>query len=269
MNWREKIREIIFEAETPAGKIFDIGLIICILLSILLVMLESVKSVRNEYGSAIIYAEWTFTIIFSIEYIFRIITVGRPFKYATSFFGVIDLISIMPTYLNYFFPGTHYLIVFRFLRVLRIFRVLKLVQFVGEAEILKRALVSSRRKITVFFAAVLVLVTILGSIMYLIEGEENGFTSIPRGIYWAIVTLTTVGYGDIAPKTSLGQGLASFVMILGYAIIAVPTGIVSAELTHNYRTVSTRACPECSEEGHDSDATHCKYCGADINEDVT
>ncbi len=260
--WRDTVHEVIFEADTPAGKAFDVALISLIVLSVLVVMLESVESVRLQHGTLLRNAEWFFTIAFTIEYIMRMISVDRPLKYAFSFFGVVDLLAIIPTYLSVLIPGTQFLLVIRLLRILRVFRVLKLAQYIVEADVLKTALVASRRKITVFLFAIVILVVILGSLMYLIENNEGGFTSIPRSIYWAIVTLTTVGYGDISPQTPLGQTVASAIMILGYAILAVPTGIVSVEFakaTNN--PISTQACHACSREGHDIDAVHCKYCG--------
>jgi voltage-gated potassium channel len=265
-SWRLKLHEVIFEADTRAGKIFDLLLIAAILLSVVAVMLESIPNVKSQYGQQLFLAEWAFTILFSIEYILRIISVGRPIKYIISFFGIIDFLSILPTYLSLFFPGTQMLAVIRILRVLRIFRVLKLVQYLGEAQILVNALKASRRKIIVFMFTVLTLVVIFGSIMYLVESDESGFESIPHGIYWAIVTLTTVGYGDIAPQTDFGRMLAAIVMILGYSILAVPTGIITAELTVGARNkkISTQACPQCSAEGHDADAGFCKYCGAKL-----
>ena len=258
--------EIIFEADTPAGKAFDVILIISIMLSVLVVMADSVHGVQAQFGRVLYVLEWVFTVLFTVEYVFRLLCVGKPLRYAASFFGIVDLLAILPTYLGVFIPGSHYLTVIRILRLLRIFRVLKLAQYVGEANVLMRALASSRRKITVFLFAVATLVVILGSAMYVIEGEKNGFVSIPAGIYWAIVTLTTVGYGDISPKTAPGQALAALVMILGYAIIAVPTGIVSAELVKGpeYKEIGAQACPQCSREGHDPDADYCKYCGAHL-----
>ena len=261
---RLALQQTIFEAETAAGRVFDIVLIISILLSVAAVMLDSVAPIRARYGPLLHDVEWFFTILFTVEYIFRLICVGRPLKYATSFFGTVDLIAIVPTYLSLFLPGSQFLVVIRILRVLRIFRVLKFVQYLEESRLLMEALRASRKKITVFLFAVLTLVVILGSIMYLIEGEANGFTSIPRSIYWAIVTLTTVGYGDISPGTFPGQVLASFIMLLGYGIIAVPTGMVTAEIAMAVRgtKVSTHACPQCAGEGHDFDAEYCKFCGA-------
>jgi voltage-gated potassium channel len=262
-KWRLRLHEIIFEADTPSRKLFDIVLIISIVLSVIAVMLDSIKAINITYGALLYAVEWFFTILFTIEYFFRLVSVGRPLKYATSFFGIIDLLAILPTYLSLLFPGSQYLLVIRLLRVLRIFRVLKLVKYINEAQLLGQALRASRRKIVIFIFTVLTVVVVFGSLMYLIEGEENGFTSIPRSVYWAIVTLTTVGYGDISPKTGFGQSLAAVIMILGYSIIAVPTGIITVELSKaTQRTISTQACPQCSAEGHDSDANFCKYCGA-------
>ena len=261
--WRLKVHEVIFEADTPAGKWFDVLLIVAILTSVLLVMLDSVSGVQKAYGPFLLAGEWFFTILFTIEYILRLLSVGRPGAYATSFYGVVDLLAILPTYLSIFFPGAQYLLVIRILRVLRIFRILKLVQYLGEARMLTQALRASLRKIIVFLMTVLTLVTIFGAFIYLVEDPQNGFTSIPKSIYWAIVTLTTVGYGDISPQTVLGQLISSVIMIIGYGIIAVPTGIVTVELAQAFkRQVSTQACLECSAEGHDRDAKFCKYCGA-------
>ncbi len=261
-KWRLKLHEIIFEADTSAGKFFDILLIITIILSVIIVMLDSIASVNRNFGNELYILEWIFTLLFTTEYFLRLISVGRPLKYATSFFGVVDLLAILPTYFSMFFPGSQYLLVIRVLRLLRIFRVLKLVQYLAEAQQLAKALHASKRKIIVFLFAVMAIVVIFGSLMYVIEGEENGFTSIPRSIYWAIVTLTTVGYGDISPVTGIGQTLAAIIMIMGYAIIAVPTGIVTAELTMAAnKKISTQSCPQCSAEGHESDAEYCKYCG--------
>jgi voltage-gated potassium channel len=264
-RWREIMFEIIFEADTPAGKWFDIILIICILLSVMTVMLDSVSAISSKYGELLDAFEWFFTILFSIEYIFRLICVGKPIRYAVSFFGIVDLLAILPTYLGLLFFGSGYFAVVRVLRVLRIFRVLKLGHHTKEATLLRTALYASRRKIIVFLFVVLTLVVIIGSLMYVIEKQENGFTSIPRCVYWAIVTLTTVGYGDISPETSLGQFLAAMVMILGYSIIAVPTGIVTVELSRVHtKQSSCQACPSCSAEGHDKDAQYCKYCGTKL-----
>jgi len=264
-GWRSELHEIIFEADTAAGKVFDCVLFACIGLSVLVVLLESIREIRLDYGWELRAAEWLFTILFTVEYMLRLLTVHRPLRYATSFFGIIDLLSIIPTYLSLVFPGTHTLIVIRALRLLRVFRVLKLARFVREATILRRALQASARKIFVFLETVLTIILIVGAMMYLIEGEKNGFTSIPVSIYWTVVTMTTVGYGDIAPQTPVGKMLASIVMILAYGIIAVPTGIVSVQLAQTQRlAVSTQACPSCAAEGHDVDAVFCKYCGAKL-----
>jgi len=264
-RWQAVLHEVIFEADTPAGKAFDVALLWSIVLSVLAVMLDSVGSITNEYGTLLRSVEWFFTILFTIEYILRLISVGRPLRYAKSFFGIVDLLAIIPTYLSLLFAGSHYLLVIRTLRLLRIFRVLKLAHYLSEVDVLSRALRASRHKIIVFVFTVLTVVIIIGSLMYVIEGEKNGFTSIPRSIYWAIVTITTVGYGDISPKTNLGQALAAFAMILGYGIIAVPTGIVTFEISNASRKqISTHACLQCSAEGHDYDAAHCKYCGAKL-----
>ena len=256
------MHEIIFEAETPAGKFFDIALLIAILISIIAVMLESVPEYQAAYGEELYFFEWAVTILFSLEYLARIISVKKPFGYIFSFWGLVDLLSLLPSYIGIFVSGTSPLKVLRSLRLLRVFRILNLPQFVNDSNRLAKALKASRNKIIVFLFVVVMLVIILGTIMYMIEGEEGGFTSIPRGIYWAIVTLTTVGYGDIAPVTALGQFIASIVMILGYSIIAVPTGIVTNELIQGKNTgTSRRACENCSKDGHDEDAEFCKYCG--------
>jgi len=259
---RHRLHEIIFEADTAAGKLFDLVLIVSILLSVLAVMLESVASIRAAHGRLLLGIEWFFTLLFTVEYLLRLSCVGRPLKYATSFFGVVDLLAILPTFLSLLLPGSQMLLTIRILRILRIFRVLKLALYVGEADHLVRALAASRRKIVVFLFAVFTLTVIFGSLMVLIEGEEAGFTNLFEGIYYAIVTLSTVGFGDITPVTPLGKAVSSLIMVMGYGIIAVPTGIVSVELAQTRRLeVSTQACPECSAEGHDFDAVHCKYCG--------
>ena len=262
---RKKLHDIIFEADTPAGKWFDILLMIAILLSVLVVMLDSVDSLNARYGKIFYYTEWVLTILFTIEYILRIIAVKKPSSYIFSFYGIIDFLAILPTYLSLFISGSHYLIVIRILRLLRVFRVLKLMRYVGAANNLRTALKQSQGRIIVFFEVVLVLVVIIGSMMYLIEGPENGFTSIPKAIYWAIVTVTTVGYGDIAPQTVLGQTLASLLMITGYAIIAVPTGIITVEMGKVEKTKkvesNTQVCRNCGYDQHDDDAKYCKICG--------
>lgn len=260
--WQQKLHEVIFEADTPAGKAFDVALIITILVSVFVVMLDSVESIRLRHGETLYYLEWFFTILFTIEYVLRLSCVGRPSLYARSFFGIVDLLAILPTYISVFTPSSRYLLVIRLLRVLRVFRVLKIVRFVQETQQLQRALIASRRKIFVFFFTVISAVVIFGSLMYVIEGSEGGFSSIPRSIYWAIVTLTTVGYGDIAPQTSIGQALAAVIMLLGYSIIAVPTGIVGVEMAREAkRGITTQSCPRCSYGAHDPDAVYCKICG--------
>jgi len=267
---KERIHEVIFEADTPLGRTFDISLLIVISISVIIVMLESVDYIQIKYASLFFVLEWIFTIIFTIEYGLRIYAVYRPIKYMTSFFGIIDLLAILPAYLSLFIAGTHYFIVIRALRLIRIFRIFKLGHFLKEGAIITNALKASRAKIFVFLMAVTLLVVIIGAIMYLVEGGNNDkFSSIPRSIYWAVVTLTTVGYGDITPQTSLGQFLSAVVMILGYAIIAVPTGIVSAEMVNASSSTSnnTQACRFCGSEGHDDDAGYCKYCGEILNEE--
>jgi len=266
-NLRENLREIIFEADTPAGKAFDVALLILISLSVFAVMLDSVPSIHQNWGAVLLFFEWGFTIVFTIEYLLRIYTAHKSLKYIFSFFGIIDLLAILPTYISLILAGSRYLIVIRILRLLRIFRILKLARFMKASEVLKTSLKESRHKIIVFLEVVLTSVVVMGSFMYLIEGPENGFTSIPRAIYWAIVTLTTVGYGDIAPSTTLGQSLAACIMILGYAIIAVPTGIITVEMSK----VSSRQkkqiysfCKKCNKQMHDEDAAYCKYCGSKL-----
>ena len=265
-SWRLTLHEIIFEADTPAGKLFDIGLIVAILLSIIAVMLDSVAEVRAEHGKALYAIEWFFTLLFTVEYCARIASLGNPVRYMRSFYGLVDLIAILPTYISLLFPGSQYLMVIRVLRLLRIFRILKLAQYLNEGETLLKAMRASARKISVFLFAVLSLVLIFGSLLYLIEGDESGFTSIGVSCYWAITTLTTVGYGDISPQSPLGRAVASVIMVMGYGIIAVPTGIVTAELVAPIKgAVSTQACPECGLEKHSYDAVFCKYCSARLN----
>lgn len=263
---RGHLYEVIFEADTPAGKAFDLALLLVILVSIFAVLLESVDAIQAEYGAVLRWTEWTITILFTIEYVLRLWLVRHPIHYAWSFFGVVDLLSILPTYLSVLIPGAQSFLVIRALRLLRVFRILKLAHFLGEANLLGRAMRASSRKITVFLITVVTLVLIIGAVMYLIEGPESGFTSIPMSMYWAVVTMTTVGYGDIAPQTVLGQLLASAVMIIGYGIIAVPTGIVSVEMAEAYRQTAReqRRCEECGAVGHDPDAKFCKHCGTAI-----
>ncbi len=264
-GWRHQLHDVIFEADTPLGKAFDLALIWLIVLSVFAVMLETVASIRADYGRILRAAEWMFTVLFTIEYVLRLISVKRAWRYAVSFFGIVDLVAILPTYLSLLLPGGQALLVVRALRLLRVFRVLKLAHHVKEAAVLMRAMKASRYKFTVFIATVITLVIIMGSLIYLIEGAEHGFTSIPRSIYWAIVTITTVGYGDIAPQTNIGQVVAAIAMLMGYAIIAVPTGIVTVELGRQSRLeVSTQVCRSCAREGHEADAVHCKFCGAKL-----
>ncbi|SNR44235.1 voltage-gated potassium channel [Maribacter sedimenticola] len=276
--WQNKLHEIIYEADTPMGKLFDIILFILIIFSIILIMLESVKSIDIKYHRVLLVLEWVITIFFTIEYIVRIICIKKPSKYIFSFYGIIDFLSTIPLYISYIFAGSQVLLAVRAFRLLRVFRILKLVQFLGEASQLKSALKASRAKITVFLFAVLIVSVMMGTLMYIVEGDEAGFTSIPTSIYWTIVTLTTVGYGDIAPITPSGQFIATIIMLLGYGIIAVPTGIVTAEFGRQTRDktgnlsagkyihVNTQACPSCTKEGHRDDATHCYNCGSVLNE---
>ncbi len=266
-GWRERVRVVIFEADTRTGRAFDIGLLVLIVFSVALVMIESMGDVREDYAWQLRGLEWLVTILFTIEYALRLACTPMPWSYARSFFGIVDLLAILPTYLSLLFPGAHSMMVIRGLRLLRIARVFKLGRFLSEGNVLRRAIWSSRRKVTVFIGAVLICVTIIGSAMYLVEGEENGFTNIPVSIYWAIVTMTTVGYGDIAPQTALGKLIAAGVMVLGYGIIAVPTGIVTAEIVESVtqnRVVTTRSCPACLSEGHLYESRFCRDCGAPL-----
>ena len=255
---------VIFGTETFWGKTFDLILLAAILLSVIAVMLESVSDIQAEYGLALDIIEWVLTSLFTIEYVLRIMVARRPKKYIFSFFGIIDLLSILPNYIGIIIPGAEGFLAIRSIRLLRIFRILKLVRFVGEAQMLGKALIASRHKITVFMGSVVTLVVILGTIMYVIEGGLNGFTSIPRSIYWAIITLTTVGYGDIVPVTPLGQFIASAIMILGYSIIAIPTGIITAEIVSDKQRGDSRVCPLCGDAKHDKTAVFCKSCGAEL-----
>lgn len=266
-SWKHRLHEIIYEADTKAGKLFDVILLIAILASILLVMLESVKSFDEKYHEFLNISEWIITILFSIEYILRLISINKPLKYVFSFYGIIDLLSTIPKYLSLFFIGSHHLAALRALRLLRVFRILKLARYVGASNRLLVALKASKAKIAVFLFFVIIVCVILGTIMYMIEGEENGFTSIPRSVYWAIVTLTTVGFGDIAPQTPIGQLIASVIMILGYGIIAIPTGIVSSEISKNndILDINTQACPNCAKSKHKDGAVFCYNCGSKLN----
>ncbi|MGF1526147.1 MAG: ion transporter [Candidatus Competibacterales bacterium] len=267
---RTLLRRVIFGTDTPAGRGFDVLLLWTIVVSVVVVSLGSVEVYGRRFGATLSVLEWCFTGLFTLEYLVRLYCALRPWRYAISFFGVVDLLSILPAYLSLLFPGAGSLLVFRALRLLRIFRILKLARYLSEGALLASAIWQTRRTIIVFIATVLTLVLIIGAIMYLIEGEANGFDSIPRGMYWAIVTLTTVGYGDISPQTPLGQIFASLVMILGYGIVAVPTGIVTVALSRAQdrrgrgergRGETVAACPTCQRPGHDADAVYCKYCG--------
>ena len=262
-NWRESLHQVIYESNTRAGKVFDISLLVMILASIGIVMMDSVQPWHQRYGSLFNMLEWAFTVLFTIEYLLRIISIKKPLGYIFSFLGVIDLLAIIPSYLSVFFIGAQSLLVLRALRLLRIFRIFKLTRFLSEMEFLRMAMRGSLEKISIFMLIVLSLVVILGSVMYLVEKGQNGFSSIPQSIYWAIVTITTVGYGDITPATHAGKLVASLIMLIGYAIIAVPTGIITTEMTIALRRREHKheACPGCGREGHDRDASHCKYCG--------
>jgi voltage-gated potassium channel len=266
-SWKQRLHEIIYEADTKEGKIFDVVLLIAIIASIVLVMLESIESFDTKYHTFLNISEWIITILFSIEYIFRIISIKKPFKYIFSFYGIIDLLSTIPKYLSFILVGSHNLAALRALRLLRIFRILKLTRYIGASNKLLFALKASRAKIAVFLFFVVIVCIILGTIMYMIEGEENGFTSIPRSVYWAIVTLTTVGFGDIAPQTPFGQLIASVIMILGYSIIAIPTGIVSSEIVNanSITDTNTQSCPNCLREKHKEKAQFCYNCGSILN----
>ena len=277
-GWKDTLHEIIYEADTPAGKLFDVVLLIAILASIVLVMLESVKSIDAKFHRFLDISEWVITILFSIEYIVRIISVKKPLRYITSFYGVIDLLSTIPKYLSLIFAGTHALVALRALRLLRVFRILKLARYLGASNHLASAIRASRAKISVFLFAVLIAAVIFGTIMYLVEGEESGFTNIPKSVYWCIVTLTTVGFGDIAPVTPLGQLIATIIMILGYGIIAVPTGIVSAEYTNQTKVkeleddeaivhLNSQCCANCLSEKHVDGAEYCFKCGCKLHHD--
>jgi len=260
---KQKIHEVIFEADTATGKYFDIALLFSIVVSVLAVSLESVEAIDNVYHSQLIMIEWFFTILFSIEYILRLYSTEHSVKYSTSFFGIVDLLAILPTYISIFVPGAQSLLVIRGLRLLRIFRVFKLSRYLGEANILSEAIIQSRTRIIVFLSTITVLSFITGAGMYLVEGPKHGFTSIPQSVYWAITTLTSTGYGDTVPITPVGKLLAVFIMIMGYSLIIVPTGIISTEMM-KLGDISTQACKNCSKEGHDYNAKFCKHCGSEL-----
>lgn len=265
MTLRERLHEIVFESDTPAGRAFDVLLLVAIVVSVSAVVLETVPSIRASAGPWLDRAEWAFTVLFTAEYILRLCIVRSPLRYAFSYFGLVDLLSILPTWLGLVVPGAESFLVIRTLRLLRVFRVLKMVRFLESARLLLTAIRASVPKIAVFVGTVLTIVVIVGALMYVLEGPRNGYTSIPEAMYWAVVTLSTVGYGDISPATPLGKLVASMLMVLGYGMIAVPTGIVTVELTHATRaTATTAACKSCGRQGHDADAAYCKYCGGEL-----
>jgi voltage-gated potassium channel len=265
-EWKKNLFEIIFSSDTYYGKLFDVILLVLIIISVGVVMLESISEVKVNFGRHLLILEWVLTFLFLIEYIVRIICSPRPLRYIVSFFGIVDFLAIAPTLIAFFIPVVQPLIVIRSLRLLRVFRILKLSHFISEGNALLIAVRNSMRKISIFMAFILVIVLLLGSLMYVIEGAENGFNSIPLSIYWAVITITTVGYGDIVPVTSLGKFISTFIMLLGYSIIAIPTGIVSAEITRSGRAnVKTRICPHCKESEHQADATFCKSCGQKLS----
>lgn len=264
-HWRSKLHLVIFGTDTRAGKRFDAWLLVAILVSVAVVMLESVKEIRQEWGFTLLLIEWMFTALFTVEYILRFLAVRRPIRYATSFFGLIDLFSILPTFIAFFIPGAAPLLAIRILRMLRVFRIFRLISFLHEASSLIDAMRASRRKISVFIASVLTIVVVLGTLMYIIEDDSAGFTSIPRSIYWAIVTLTTVGYGDIAPTSAFGQAMAALIMLLGYSIIAIPTGIVSSEMTRQFKDQKKFTCHACGSADHNPRAKFCGNCGEELN----
>lgn len=263
---RHRLHEIVFESDTRAGRLFDLTLLVLIFLSVLTVILESVPQLARAYRPVFRSLEWGFTVAFTLELLVRIVSVRSPLRYLTSFFGLVDLLGTLPAYVSLFLMGGHELAVVRILRLLRVFRILKLGEYTSAATLLQASLRESQAKITVFFVTILTLVITLGAMMYVVEGRTNGFESIPLSIYWAVITITTVGYGDIVPSTAMGKFIATIIMMLGYVIIAVPTGIVAVSLTGlaNRREVSTQACPTCSRQGHDPDASHCKYCGSSL-----
>jgi voltage-gated potassium channel len=265
-GWRERLYCIIFESDTRSGRMFDLGLIVAILISVLVVVLDSVQEISTRHGALFDVLEWSFTALFSIEYLLRLVCVRRPRAYATSFFGIIDVLSVLPTYLAMLMPGSQLLLNVRILRLLRIFRILKLTSYIDEYRMLGRALVASRRKILIFLSVVLMLVLLLATVMYVVEGPEHGFTSIPTSIYWAITAVTTVGFGDIVPKTDLGRAISALIMLLGWGILAVPTGIISSELSAQRAPHASRRCAACDSEGHAADAKFCKDCGARLPE---
>ncbi|MES2743221.1 MAG: ion transporter [Pseudomonadota bacterium] len=269
-RWRRRVYAVIFESDTPAGRAFDLALIAAIVLSVAVVVLTSVAPVAARHGALLVTLEWVFTIVFTIEYAARCFCVKRPLRYARSFFGVIDLLSIVPTFVALVLPGAHVLLDVRILRLLRMFRILKLTSYVHEYGVLGRALLASRRKILIFLSVVMMVVFLLGTVMYVVEGPGNGFTSIPTAVYWAISTVTTVGFGDITPKSDLGRAISSFMMLLGWGILAVPTGIISAEMTsQRHQRVAARHCDACQSGGHEAEARFCLHCGAPLPEEFS
>ncbi|WP_299797122.1 ion transporter [uncultured Shewanella sp.] len=266
---RYKLRRIIFGTDTRAGRYFDIALIVCIILSVSLVFVDTMAGFHERYGELIWALEWGFTIIFTLEYTLRLYCSVQPKAYARSFYGIVDLLSVLPSYLALFFPGANVTLVIRILRLFRIFRVLKLIRYLSEGNILLRAILQSGRKVFIFFFSVSLIVMVLSAIMYVVEGPENGFTSIPKSIYWTIVTITTVGYGDITPGTNLGQAIAAFTMLLGYSIIAIPTGILTVEISQEMgRNKDLRRCSNCLKKGHENDAQYCDHCGSELESDI-
>jgi len=263
---KRQLRTIIFGTDTPAGRYFDIALMVCIVLSVGLVFLDTVEIFHREYGQLISVLEWVFTIIFTIEYGLRLYCATHPILYARSFYGLVDLLSVLPSYLALLIPGANFTLVIRILRLFRIFRVLKLLRYLSEGNVLLRAMMQSSRKVFLFFFSVSLIVMVLSSVMYVVEGPDNGFSSIPKSVYWTIVTITTVGYGDITPKTGLGQAIAAFTMLIGYSIIAIPTGILTAEISQEVgRHRDLRSCNQCHKTGHDIDAMYCSRCGCELD----
>lgn len=265
---KARVRRIVFGTDTPAGRLFDLVLIWVILLSVLVAVVGSAWHAGARAEAVVLALEWGFTVLFTAEYLLRLWCSPQPRRYARSFFGIIDLLATLPTYLAYFFSGANVLLVIRLVRVLRIFRVLKLLAFLNEANLLLTSLYASRRKITVFLLTILVAATVFGSLLYVVEGPENGFTSIPKAVYWAVITITTVGYGDVVPHTPLGQAIATLIMLVGYSVIAVPTGIFTSEMLFEMqRQRGRRECPSCAATGHEVDARYCRFCGAALAAD--